>query len=185
MLNRLLTASCLIFLATPLLSGQATTTASRRADLQLGAGFVIDKSDYEEPKACKGAAFYTTLDLTNHLGGEFVIHQASSQTGDNIYERTYEIGPRYFRTYGRFSPYVKAMYGRGVFNFPANVANLAYNIFAVGVGTDYRVLSYLNVRFDYEYQDWSSFPPTGLTPQLYTFGVAYHFPGHLRRGEHY
>ena len=103
-----------------------------------------------------------------------------------MYERTYEIGPRYVRDYGRFSPYVKAMYGRGVFNFPPqNAANLAYNMFAGGAGVDYRVLPYLNVRFDYEYQDWSSFPPTGLKPQLFTIGAAYHFPGHLRRAEHY
>ncbi len=190
--NRLLTASCLIVLAAPVLLGQATSTASRRADLQLGGGFVIDSSNYYQEGrvnyaegSIKGGAFYMTLDFTNHLGGEFVIHQANTSKGDSMYERTYEVGPRYFRTYGRFSPYVKAMYGRGVFNFPQNVANLAYNMFAGGGGIDYRVLAYLNVRFDYEYQDWSSFPPQGLTPQLFTIGVAYHFPGHLRRGEHY
>jgi hypothetical protein len=187
LLNRLLTASCLIVFAAPLVFGQATSTASRRADLQLGGGFVLDdKSDYEV-NAIKGGAIYTTLDLTNHLGGEFVIHQANSFSGDGLYERTYEIGPRYFRTYGRFSPYIKFMVGRGVFNFPKAIGapNLAYNMFAFGGGLDYRVLPYLNVRFDYEYQDWSSFPPTGLTPQLYTVGVAYHFPGNLRRSQHF
>ncbi len=116
-------------------SGPGVATARRRADLQVGVGFVIDNSDYD-PQKLKGEAFYTTLDLTNHFGGEFVIHQANVRTGDQLYERTYEIGPRYHREYGRFSPYVKAMYGRGVFNYPQNVANLAYNMFAGGVGTD-------------------------------------------------
>ena len=177
-------ALCLFGVAAPALLGQATSTASREADLQIGAGFVYDQSDYNTT-ALKGLAFYTTLDLTNHLGGEFVIHQANSSAGDSLYERSYEIGPRYFRHYGRFSPYVKAMYGRGVFNFPNNVANLAYNEFAFGVGTDVRVLPFINVRLDYEYQDWLSFPPTGLKPQVYTIGIAYHFPGGLRSGRRF
>ncbi len=176
--------SCLFGVFLSVLSGQATSTASRRADLQIGVGFVGDQSDYDT-QLLKGVAFYTTLDLKAHLGGEFVIHQSSSSIGDNVYERTYEIGPRYFRTYGALVPYAKAMYGRGVFNFPKNVANLAYNIFSLGAGVDIKVRDYLNVRLDYEYQDWLSFPPRGLTPQVYTFGVAYHFPGHMRPGQHY
>ena len=145
---------------------------------------MVDYSDYN-PTALKGGMFYATLDLTNHLGGEITFHQASSSGGDHVYERTYEIGPRYHRTYGIFSPYAKAMYGRGVFNFPLDTANLAYNLFAFGAGVDVRVRPYLNVRADYEYQSWRGFPPQGLTPQLLSIGVAYHFPGGLRRGQHY
>lgn len=184
MLNRLVLASCLFGFTLPALLGQATSTASRRADLQVGGGFVIADSDYEVNKV-KGATIYTTLDLTSHLGGELVFHQVNSSSGDSMYERTYEIGPRYFRTYGVVSPYIKAMYGRGVFNFPKGVANLAYNMFAGGAGIDVRVLPYLNVRADFEYQDWLSFPPLGLHPKLYTIGIAYHFPGERRRGQHY
>ena len=102
-----------------------------------------------------------------------------------MYERSFEIGPRYFRTYGVVQPYVKAMIGRGVFNFPKGIANLAYNMFAGGAGFDVRVLRYLNLRADYEYQSWSGFPPTGLSPQLYTLGVAYHVPGEIRKGKHF
>ena len=184
MLTRLIVVSCFLGFALTGLHGQATSTASRRFDLQAGGGFVLDHSDYETTNL-KGFAFYSTLDISNHLGGEIVFHQANSNLGDKVYERTYEVGPRYFRHYGRFSPYVKVMYGRGVFNFPSGVANLAYNLFAGGGGVDVRVLPYLNVRADYEYQDWHSFPPTGLTPQVVTIGVAYHFPGELRRGQHF
>ena len=184
MLKRLLTASCLFALAIPALLAQSLPTAKRAADLQVGLGFVIDNSDYD-PTNLKGFAFYTTLDLTNHYGGEFVLHQANSGTGDQLYERTYEVGPRYHRDYGRFAPYVKAMYGRGVFNYPNSVANLAYNMFAFGAGVDFKVKPYLNVRADYEYQDWLSFPPDGLSPQVMTIGVAYHFNGDLRRGKHW
>ena len=178
--------SILLFLGCfgSLLYGQASSTASRRADLQVGVGFTDGKSDYS-PDNYKGGAVYATLDFTSHLGAEFVIHQVYSPDNDKAYERTYELGARYFRTYGRFVPYVKAMYGRGVFNFPQNVANLAYNIFTGGAGVDVKILPYLNVRADYEYQTWLSFPPHGLTPQIVTIGVAYHFPGGLRRGRHY
>jgi len=189
LLTRLVLAFCLVGSALPALHAQATPTASRRFDLQAGVGFVLDNSDYD-PQKLKGFAFYATLDLSNHWGGEIAFHQASSSAGDGIYERTYELGPRYVRHYGRFSPYVKGIYGRGVFNFPiypgtTQHPNLAYNMFAGGAGVDVRILRFLNARIDYEYQDWMSFPPTGLTPQVITFGVAYHFPGDLQQGRHF
>ena len=56
----------------------------------------------------------------------------SSRTPDDLYEKTYEVGGRYYRTYRKLSPYAKVMYGRGVFNFPALSdgfrPNLAYNL---------------------------------------------------------
>ena len=168
------------------LHGQATSTASRQFDLQAGGGVVLAKSDYYSQLA-KGGAIYATLDLTYHWGGEIDFRQANAN-GNPSYERTYEAGVRYHRTYGRFAPYAKGMYGRGVFNFVAGntvVANLAYNEFALGGGTDYRLLPWLNVRADYEYQHWLSFPPNGLTPQVITVGVAYHLPGGLKRGNRY
>jgi hypothetical protein len=67
------------------------------------------------------------------------------------------------------------MYGRGVFNFQNNVANLAYNMFAGGAGTDIRINRFLNARADFEYQDWFGFPPHGLSPMVGTAGIAYHF----------
>lgn len=178
------TAPCLLSLAAPFLLGQASPTATRRADLQVGGGIVVDFSNYD-PDPLKGFAVYATLDLTNHLGGELAFREGKSGNGDQLYERTYEVGPRYHRTYGIVSPYVKVMYGRGVFNFPNNVANLAYNLVAGGGGVDVRVRPYLNLRADYEFQRWSDFPPQGLTPEFLTFGVAYHFPGGLRRGQHF
>ncbi len=184
MFKRILLALFLVVGGVRFASGQAVSTASRSADLQVGGGYSSINSDYD-PNRLNGFALYTTLDLTNHYGGEFVFHQAKTTSNDQLYERTYEIGPRYHRDYGRFAPYIKAMYGRGVFNFPYNVANLAYNLFAVGIGVDVHVTPYLNVRADYEYQRWLSFPPSGLTPQLITIGVAYHFPGTLKRGRHY
>jgi hypothetical protein len=168
------------------LEGQATPTASKVFDLQVGGGFVLAHDDYGT-RVSKGLGVYADLDFSPHFGAEIDFHQADYPTNKQ-YERTYEVGGRYHRTYGRFSPYAKALYGRGVFNFVYDgsvVANLAYNEFVFGGGTDFAILPWLNVRGDYEYQTWHGFPPNGLTPQLITIGVAYHFPGGLQKGKRF
>jgi hypothetical protein len=171
--------------ASTLARAQAAPTATRRADLQAGGTFSIVYPDYEYG-TWKGYGAYADLDLSHHLGVEFDLHDAPGNK-PILYERTYEIGPRYTRTiHERYVPYAKALIGRGVFNFAGlnssgqtvNVANLAYNIYALGGGLDIHVKPYLNVRaFDFEWQNWGSFPPNGLDPRLLSFGVAYHFHG--------
>jgi hypothetical protein len=175
---------CLV-LGASTLCAQARPTASRTGDFQVGIDYVTGSSDYAN--RLKGIGVYTTFDFTSHFGAEFDLHQANTQV-NKVYERTYEIGGRYHRNYGRVEPYIKAMVGRGVFNFVlqgVTYANLAYNMYALGGGVDYRLTRYLNLRGDYEYQSWNSFPPNGLTPQLLSIGVAYHIPGGLKRGRHY
>ena len=167
---------------------QATPTASRVADLQAGVTFSVANPDYGTNWHGYGA--YADLDLRYRLGLEFDFHQLS---GPNpvLYERTYEIGPRIsYPIKYRFLPYAKAMYGRGVFNFAGidsqgnavQIANLAFNIASFGGGLDVKTIRGLNVRVvDYEHQTWPSFPPHGLTPGVFSFGVAYHFHGNLTR----
>jgi opacity protein-like surface antigen len=165
------------FFSTPVfLLAQASPTAVRPGSLQVGAGYSNANTDYV-PQRVSGTTIYADFDFFHHLGleGEF---RYIKHGGTNIYEKTYEIGPRYSRTYGRFSPYVKGLYGRGVFNFTyrgERTANLAYNLLALGGGLDYRVLRHVNVRGEYEYQRWFGFPPNGLTPSVITIGAAYRF----------
>jgi len=112
------------------------------------------------------------------LRGFIQRQQRGRSAGD---QRTYEIGPRYVLRHDRWAPYAKVMYGRGVFNYPpvngdpkiGPAANLAYNIIAIGGGVDYHVIPTFNVRAEYEYQQWLSFPPNGLTPKIFSIGVAY------------
>jgi hypothetical protein len=92
-----------------------------------------------------------------------------------VYERTYEIGPRYYFTAGRLVPYAKFMVGRGVYNYSNNAANVAYNLIAGGGGVDYRLTRSLNLRGEYELQNWFGFPLAPLRPGIVTIGVAYHF----------
>ena len=181
MFTRILLSLSLIGAST-LLHAQASPTASRAGDLQIGGGFSTAASDYG--KRFNGVNAYADFDFREHIGIEANFHFVQAGNGNPLYEKTYEIGGRYLRHYGPAAPYVKALVGRGVFNFPAcplpasqsvACANLAYNIFALGAGTDVHVRPWLNVRGDFEYQNWPSFPPTGLTPLVVSIGAAYHF----------
>ncbi len=186
MINRALSGFSILVLTCAALHGQAISTASKTFDLQAGGQYVFTKTDYFGT-AKRGAGVYATFDFTRHFGIEFDFRKAVSSY-DPAYEKTYEMGGRYHRSYGRFSPYAKALYGRGVFNFVSFgtvVANLAYNEYVLGGGTDYKLTPWLNLRGDYEYQHWMSFPPNGLTPQTLSFGVAYHVPGGLKKGNRF
>jgi hypothetical protein len=195
-LKRLPILAALAFF-TPFAHGQAAPTATRSADLQVGAGFSWAHSDYV-PNNIGGFAFYANYDILSHYGLEANFHQVRDPHPDGLvpsnhfYERTYEIGGRYVRHYyhGRLAPYGKVLYGRGVVNFPAHqlitpggiqtyIDNFAYNLVSFGGGLDYRLRERINLRADFEYQHWFASDrelPNGLAPYLFTFGAAYHFP---------
>jgi len=167
----LLLACCLSAMA----RAQSAPTASRAGDLQLGGGFTFGSSGYNFNKiSLTGGALYASFDRKNHWGYEVDFHQVRP-SDPTIYERTYEFGPRFYLNRGRFSPYAKVLFGRGVYNFSNNVANLAYNIYTFGGGTDFAFTPTLNLRVDYEFQNWSGFPIATLHPGLFTIGAAYHF----------
>jgi opacity protein-like surface antigen len=154
----------------------AMPTATRAGDLQLGGAVALGNSTYNfNTSQLIGGAFYTTFDIRSHWGAEFNFRQTKPTSDSTVYERTYEIGPRVYVLKGDFAPYAKVMYGRGVYNFSNSVANIAYNIYTVGGGADFRVTRSINVRADYEYQTWPGFPLAALHPNIVTLGVAFHF----------
>jgi opacity protein-like surface antigen len=157
-------------------SAQTRETASRIGDLQVGGGFVFVNSNYNfNAIHLLGGALYTTFDKRNHWGGEFDFRNSKSTADSTVYERTYEIGPRIFIHRDGVVPYAKILYGRGVYNFSDNVANVAYNMYIFGGGADFQVRPSINIRGDYEYQTWMGFPIANLHPSVFTIGVAYHF----------
>jgi opacity protein-like surface antigen len=175
-LRRLAAAVALAILCTCAAHAQIRETASRAGDLQLGGGFVFASSNYNfAPIRLTGGAFYTTFDMRNHWGGEFNLRQNNSTAGNSVYERTYQIGPRIFLARGPMIPYAKVLIGRGVYNFPNGVANVAYNMYTFGGGSDFDLRRSLKLRVDYEYQTWLGFPIADLHPSVFTVGVAYHF----------
>ena len=163
-----------LFVAAQILHAQAIPTESRVGDLKIGGGFSIANSDYYHQ--FNGGGGYFNYDFLPHIGVEGEFHFVKGS--DNLYEKTYEVGGRYFRTYGKLAPYAKIMYGRGVFNFPPQgryQANLAYNLAAGGLGVDYKVKPWLYARVDGEYQTWFGFENSSLSPSILTVGAAYRF----------
>ncbi len=168
-----------LLLAPAATEGQSLPTASRTGDLQIGGGFVFASSRYNfAPITLIGGAGYFTFDWRTHWGVEGEFHHARGTQDTTVYERTYEVGPRIFLTRGAVSPYAKLMFGRGVYNFHDGIANIAYNMYTYGGGADFRVARSLNVRADYELQNWMGFPLGTLHPSVVTVGVAYHFNSH-------
>jgi len=163
----------------PAFFGQALPTASRAGDAQIGVGYSNARPGYL-PQSFQGIAAYADFDLRPHYGIEAEFHQVNNTGSYQSFERTYEIGARYLRTYGPFVPYVKAMIGRGDFDYPYGETLIGYTIYAGGAGADFKLNSYLHLRGEYEFQKWTDFPTGGLTPQIVTVGVAYHFAGKPR-----
>jgi hypothetical protein len=155
---------------------QARPAGERVGDLKIGGGFSTANSDYGD--RYNGGAAYVNYDFLRHIGVEGEFHFVKDP--NDLYEKTYEVGGRYFHPYKRrWVPYAKVMYGRGVFNFPPLAdgfrANLAYNLMAVGVGVDYKARPWLYVRADWEYQHWFAFQGSSLSPSILTIGAAYRF----------
>ena len=172
-------ALALLLGGTSLLHAQATSTASRAGDLQIGLGFSTAKPDYA-PQSFLGVTAYADFDRRSHFGLEAQFHQVSSANGDQSYQRTYEVGGRYFRTYGPIVPYLKVMIGRGDFNYPFGRTDLSYTLYAGALGADYALGPHLRLRADCELQSWYGFPNESLTPQILSISVAYHFTGKTR-----
>jgi opacity protein-like surface antigen len=167
----LLLACCLSAAA----RAQSMPTASRPGDIQFGGGFTLGNSGYNFNKlSLTGGAAYATFDKRTHWGFEAAFHQVKPSTDPTVYQRTYELGPRFYLTRGRLAPYGKVLIGRGVYNF-GNSANIAYNLYTVGGGADFSLTPTINLRADYELQNWLNFPIATLRPSLFTIGAAYHF----------
>jgi len=199
---KLIVGTLLGVLGASILHCQPVPTASRLADLQIGLDFSVANPDYAndvyhlaQPTTGQyswhGFGAYANLDVRHHFGIEANFHSLSGPD-PVLYERNFQIGPRFVFPVGRrLVPYAKALVGRGIFNFAAldattgnsvQIANLGYNTQTFGGGVDLRLLPGLNIRLvDYEYQLWDNFPPNKLNPQVFSFGVAYHFHGPLAR----
>ena len=158
---------------------QAVPTASRVGTIQLGVGGSFTTPDYTTEYA-KGLTVYGDFDFTHHIGVEGDIH-FTLITPKDIGENTYLIGPRYtFFQRNRAALYGKALFGIGQFQFQqgtfGNGSSATYGVYAFGGGLDVRATQHINVRaVDFEYQKWPGFAPSGLTPTVLTFGVAYVF----------
>lgn len=100
----------------------------------------------------------------------------SGTPGTPIYEQNFLGGPRLTYWLGRrWQPYAKFLIGGSRFHYPSYISNqvFTYTTYAIGGGIDFHLNDRWTIRpADFEYQHWD-FPPTGLTPWVYSAGVSY------------
>jgi opacity protein-like surface antigen len=159
---------------------QATAAATRGGMAQAGVSYSYSNEDEYPGKHLQGITLYGTYDLNNHLGVEGDVHLDSALKSYFGYtESSYDVGVRYVRHYRRYNPYAKALVGLGHANAPSPTQIVggsspgSYMLFGLGGGLDYGISDHFNARADFEYQRWPNFPPHGLTPPIFSIGVAY------------
>ncbi len=191
--------ACLLSLPS-LARAQALPTASGMGRTQVGAAFSyaipsfwvpnVSNSDPQyASQAIAGVTGYGNYDIMPHFGVEGDFHCLCLHTSLDRAELTYLVGPRVMLPYGRFIVYGKALAGirdlyiqeqqdNYIINSPVLVpvpsgTSIGYSI---GGGLDIIYNQKIVIRaFDYENQSWPGFNSTGISPSVFTFGVAYRF----------
>lgn len=173
-------ASLVCVLSVPTLCrAQALPTATARGALQVGGGVTLATPDYGQ-KNIQGISAFADFDFLKHVGVEADLHYIALVTPTDLAENTYLVGPRFYMTHGRFTPYAKVLGGIGSLVIQETQDNPGtysgnYFAYAFGGGLDVRVGRHLVVRaFDAEIQKWPSLGH-GLSPYVFTVGAAYRF----------
>jgi hypothetical protein len=169
--------ACVVGLAT-LSYGQAIPTASRVGQIQAGLGGFVLSPDFGQ-QDIQGLTFYADFNFAQHLGAEGEIHY-SWRTPSDVSENTYLIGPRYIVRHKKLDGYGKALFGVGHFGLQqgsfSDPNTASYFTYALGAGAEYQATRHINVRLiDFEAQKWPGFGKNGLSPYLFTVGVAWVF----------
>jgi hypothetical protein len=156
-----------------LVHGQATPAGRGGSQLTAGGYFSSFSPDYGTNELL-GVGVYSDLNVGAHLSAEGEARFLRFNQKLDVHEDNYLIGPRYRWHYGRFQPYAKFLIGNGQFNFPYGYAHGGYLMIAFGGGLDVNLHHHLVWRaVDYEYQHWSSFQGSSLSPNGFSFGIAY------------
>ncbi|MGA2898394.1 MAG: hypothetical protein ABSE27_12470 [Acidobacteriaceae bacterium] len=182
--------ACLLWLPS-LGRAQALPAGGGLGRLQIGAAFSYAIPDFwtlpynSDPKyafqSIGGVTGFGDYYITSHFGLEGDFHCLALITSLDRAELTYLVGPRITLPYGRFIVYGKAMGGiRDLFiqeqqdniGVPRG-SNIGYSI---GGGLDVQYNEKIVIRaIDYESQSWPGYGPNGISPSVFTFGVAYRF----------
>ena len=170
---------------------QALPTATGMGKTQVGAAFSYATPDFwiqpkiGDPKyqsqSIAGVTGYGDYDFTRHLGVEGDFHCLCLITSLDRAELTYFLGPRLMLPYGRFVLYGKALAGIRDLYIQEQQDNVGLqsgsNIgYSIGGGLDIFYNRKIVIRaFDYESQSWPGYATNGISPSIFTFGLAYRF----------
>lgn len=160
--------------------GQASTTASRAADLSVFGGLQIADPDYGPLTNNKGAAFGVDFTRFVHLPVQPSLElRANLNSGSYADERSYLFGLRGMAFFGPLQPYADFLVGPGDIHFPRNVGYVGDNsiVYNFGGGVELGVTHDFSLKLDLQYQRWNT-GEIRLEPLLGTVGVTYHIPFH-------
>jgi len=183
-------ASLACLLALPSIAGAQALPVVTASRTQLGFEVTYARPDFwvapiGDPQYARqyilGVSGFSDYALNDRLGIEGDFHCIALITSLDRAELTYLVGPRITLPYGRFIVYGKAMGGiRDLFiqeqqdniGVPRG-SNIGYSI---GGGLDVQYNEKIVIRaIDYESQSWPGYGPNGISPSVFTFGVAYRF----------
>jgi outer membrane protein with beta-barrel domain len=151
---------------------QAISAALGGAHLVGGGMFSGFSPDYG-PTELYGVGAFLDLNVRGHLGLEGEARFLRfSQTYD-VHEDNYELGPRFRWHYHRFEPYGKFLIGNGQFNFPFSYGHGGYLMLVPGGGLDIHYHRFTIRAIDYEYQHWTNFQHSSLSPDGFSAGIGY------------
>jgi hypothetical protein len=161
-------------------SAQAQVEPSAdQGGIKLSAG--VEASAYQlgygQLKVAGGTAF-VDADTLRHFGaeGEFSMLKYHLKAHQNVGEnaKNYLAGLRYYRDYGRFQPYAKALAGISQFNFPSETFSKETGLLvAGGGGVDYHLTNRIRWRADFEYQVWPHFEYQSFPQPVYSTMSSY------------
>jgi opacity protein-like surface antigen len=118
------------------------------------------------------------------IEGRDINYGRPSTLPSNFRQDTFGGGPMYtWHHFRNFQPYGKALFGIGSIDFIVDnpyYKHDKFTLYAPGGGFQYRLVSHLWVRADYEYQAWPGLFQKTLDPQGFTLGASYDF-GSFRR----
>jgi opacity protein-like surface antigen len=150
------------------------TATAPGAYLAVGGTYGAFQAEYPQ-RLLGGAGVYADLNLRRHLGVEGEVRFLRQNQIAGSHETTYLVGPRFEFHRGRYSPYVKGLFGGGKLIFPYGDGYGTYTAFAFGGGLDVNLTEKIKVRaFDFEYQDWPSFNfgPGTQQQALHPYGIS-------------
>lgn len=164
--------------ASPAASAQASSAASRGADLSVFGGLQIANPDYGPSHMNKGGT--VGVDFTKFL--RFPVQpalelRANFNNGPYASERSYVFGLRAMALFGRYEPYADFLVGPGDIHFPQNAGYIGDNstVYNYGGGVDVGVTRNFSLKLDLQAQHWNT-GELRYQPVLGTVGVTYHIP---------
>jgi hypothetical protein len=172
MIKRSLLVSLLFFSMGALLHGQVVAAGRGGAHLVAG-GFISGYSPDYGPNELIGVGGFLDFNLRGHLGVEGEMRFLRFNQTYDVHEDNYELGPRYRWRIRRWEPYGKFMIGNGQFNFPFSYGHGGYLMLVPGGGLDVHFHRFTIRAIDYEYQHWTNFQNSTLSPDGFSSGIAY------------